>query len=84
MAVIGTENFFQSFLHFSYKDNCLKKDLYIGYCHYEDKNLELDWKYDLDTRQIIHLGEKRLCLKAYKENVTIKLENCEKEGEFLK
>lgn len=57
-------------------DHCLQDNLVFDHCNYSDGSENQNWKYDIDTKQLIIQNSKHLCLTTAVENKTLSLKAC--------
>lgn len=60
----------------SYRDDCLQENLMMDSCRYGNGSHYQNWKYDLDTKQVISLWQDQWCLSAAFKEVSIFLAPC--------
>lgn len=70
------------FLFFSRKEDCLQNNIHMSFCQYGEGTKYQDWKYDVDTRQLMNYEDKQ-CLTASMGNVTLLLKACDIKGKHF-
>lgn len=58
-----------------HRDECLQENLVVDFCQFGEKREYQNWKYELDTKQVISLWKDKWCLTAT-ANLTLYLNPC--------
>ena len=58
------------------KDDCLQDNIVVDSCRYTDKDQHQNWKYDIQTKQLINLWGDQKCLTASLNDPTLSLTAC--------
>lgn len=63
-------------IRLGHKENCLHDTLYLNFCHYGNGKEFQNWKYDINTKQIISEWQNRPCLTSNSKDFNVTLKPC--------
>jgi polypeptide N-acetylgalactosaminyltransferase len=62
------------------RDDCFQNNCYLNFCHYDGDHKFQDWKYDIDSKQIISSWNDKGCLTAGNDNKTLSVIPCDSKN----
>lgn len=71
-------------IRLTYKEDCLQNNLRFDFCHYSNGKEFQNWKYDINTKQIISEWDSHPCLTTSPNDVKVSLKPCNSSNIYQK